>query len=102
MFYVANQLKYTKVLAKNPEAIKPWMAFFKFVLDLEVPADSEDYTDMPHIIEKRNKTGIWRLKFEAARIIHHMFNKYGMVDYVNDGEMPFHKQLLNDFLDPFL
>ena len=78
------------------------MMFFKFILDMKVPEDLESFTDMPLTIEKRDKSTLWRLKFEASRICHHLFNKYGMVDYVNDDEMSFHKQLMDEFFEPLL
>jgi hypothetical protein len=90
VFFTSNQLKYTYVLRKQKETIRPWMAFFKYILELQVPNDLESYTDLPPTIQKRDKSTVWKLKFEAARIVHHLFNKYGMVDYVNDDEVVFH------------
>ena len=54
----------------------PWIQFFKTIMDFPVP---EELTKLPKNtaeIEMRDKSLIWKIKAEVAKISYRMFTKY--------------------------
>jgi len=86
IFYTANQLCICPFLKEN-NALAPWIAMFKIILDMPVPANLESPTEESDEILARDKSVLWKLKAQTARITFRLFSRYANVSkYAADDE----------------
>lgn len=60
------------------------------ILDMPIPEQLETLTDDTEEVNARDKSIVWKLKAEAARISFRLFSKYANLRYVqkDDPERP--------------
>ena len=81
IFYMVNNMNLVSSL-KNLAALKPWIYFFKSILDMEVPQEIGSYVQDMDTIEERDKEILWKLKAKAGLILYHLVSGYGWSEYV--------------------
>lgn len=55
----------------------PWMQFFKFVLDQQLPSELSSQAENMEEIAKRDKTNEWKLRGIISKLTYRIFSKYG-------------------------
>lgn len=75
-FYIANQLYMLPVL-KEEGQLMPWMQFFKFVLDQQLPDHLCSHVEEMEKIAARDKTIEWKLRGIISKLTYRVFSKYG-------------------------
>jgi importin-7 len=91
IFYTANQLYVCPFFAGNPEALDPWIAFFKHLMDRPLPAELDSMVEDMDEIERRDKHICWKTKGIAAQTTYRMFSKYGNPKHAADAYVEFAK-----------
>lgn len=71
------------------------------ILDMPVPEQLESLTDDTEEVNARDKSIVWKLKAEAARISFRLFSKYANLRYVQteDPERPWHEFFQQNFAE---
>ena len=60
---------------------------FKLILDLQVPAELESPTEDVEVMAQRDKSMLWKLKAQTARITYRLFSRYANTSrYLGDDE----------------
>lgn len=81
VFYAANQLQVVPGL-KEVDKLKPWLEFFKTMMELNVPEALGSPEEDMNIIADRDKSYLWKIKGMACRITYRLFSKYGKPEYI--------------------
>jgi len=61
----------------NVDNLKPWMEFFKSILDNDVPEELAQPTDEAEKIAKNDSSIHWKIKGIAAKTVYKILVKYG-------------------------